>query len=71
MAETGKFAGHKATVSTNAENKSVVSLNFRKDKVNTFLQADWLYTQTLNRNEFTERYYDNGEVVKQQAKRKP
>lgn len=46
-----------------------LSLNYRKNKINTFLQADWLYTETLNRNEFTERYYDNGDVVKQQVKR--
>ncbi len=46
-----------------------LSLNYRKARVNTFLQADWLYTETLNRNEFTERYYDNGDVVRQQVKR--
>jgi outer membrane receptor protein involved in Fe transport len=44
-------------------------LNYRKNRFNTFLQADWLYTQTLNRNEFTERYYDTGEVIRQQVKR--
>jgi outer membrane receptor protein involved in Fe transport len=46
-----------------------LSLNYRKNKVNTFLQADWLYTETLNRNEFTTRFYDNGDIVQQQAKR--
>lgn len=46
-----------------------LSLNYRKNKINTFLQADWLYTETLNRNEFTERYYNTGEVVRQQVKR--
>ncbi len=46
-----------------------LSLNYRKNKFNTFLQADWLYTQTLNRNEFTERFYDNGETIRQQVKR--
>ncbi|HVG16890.1 MAG TPA: TonB-dependent receptor [Chitinophagaceae bacterium] len=46
-----------------------LSLNYRKNKVNAFLQGDWLYTETLNRNEFTERYYDNGEVIRQQVKR--
>ncbi len=46
-----------------------LSLNYRKNKINTFLQADWLYTETLNRNEFTERYYNNGDVVRQQVKR--
>ena len=46
-----------------------LSLNYRKNKFNTFLQADWLYTETLNRNEFTERYFDTGEVIRQQVKR--
>jgi outer membrane receptor protein involved in Fe transport len=46
-----------------------LSLNYRKNKVNTFLQADWLYTETLNRNEFTDRFYDDGQVIKQQVKR--
>jgi outer membrane receptor protein involved in Fe transport len=46
-----------------------LSLNYRQSKLNTYLQADWLYTETLNRNEFTERYYDNGDVVRQQVKR--
>ena len=46
-----------------------LSLNYRKNKVNSFLQADWLYTETLNRNEFTERFFDNGTVILQQAKR--
>ncbi|MBC7848638.1 MAG: TonB-dependent receptor, partial [Chitinophagaceae bacterium] len=46
-----------------------LSLNYRKNKFNTFLQADWLYTETLNRNEFSTRYYDNGDVILQQVKR--
>lgn len=46
-----------------------LSLNYRKNKVNVFLQADDLYTQTLNKNEFVDRYYTNGTVVKQQTKR--
>lgn len=46
-----------------------LSLNYRKNKVNLFLQADDLYTKTLNKNEFADRYYDNGDVVKQQTKR--
>jgi hypothetical protein len=46
-----------------------LSLNYRKNKVNSFLQADWSYTETLNRNEFTQRFYDNGEVIQQQVKR--
>ncbi len=46
-----------------------LSLNYRKNKVNTFMNVDWLYTETLNRNEFTTRFYDNGDTVKQQVKR--
>jgi outer membrane receptor protein involved in Fe transport len=46
-----------------------ISLNYRKNKLNTFLQGDWLYTQTLNRNEFSERTYTNGIVINQQVKR--
>lgn len=46
-----------------------LSLNYKKNKLNTFVQADWLYTQTLNRNEFAERIYDSGETIVQQVKR--
>lgn len=46
-----------------------VSLNYRKDKVNFFLQADNLYTQTLNKNEFVTRYYDDGTLISSQLKR--
>lgn len=46
-----------------------ISLNYRKGKANIFLQADDLYTKTLNKNEFVDRFYDNGDIVKQQTKR--
>ena len=46
-----------------------LSLNFRKKKFNLFLQADDLYTKTLNKNEFADRYYDNGDTVRQQTRR--
>lgn len=46
-----------------------LSLNYRKDKVNIFLQADNLYTQTLNKNEFLTRNYADGTVVNSQLKR--
>ena len=46
-----------------------LSLNYRKNKVNTFLQADWLYTETLNKNEFVTRVFDNGITINQQTKR--
>ncbi|HWA33069.1 MAG TPA: TonB-dependent receptor [Cyclobacteriaceae bacterium] len=46
-----------------------ISLNYRKNKVNIFLQGDNLYTQTLNKNEFVDRFYDNGDTVRQQTRR--
>lgn len=46
-----------------------LSLNYRKNKINAFLQADYLYTETLNKNEFVTRYYDDGTVIHQQTKR--
>ena len=46
-----------------------LALNYRKNKVNYFLQGDYLYTQTLNKNEFSVRTYDTGEVISQQLKR--
>jgi outer membrane receptor protein involved in Fe transport len=46
-----------------------ISLNYRKKKINTFFQGDFLYNPTLNKNEFVDRYYDNGKIIKQQTKR--
>ncbi len=46
-----------------------LSLNYRKSKYNVFLQADYLYTQTLNKNEFVVRTYENGDIINQQTKR--
>jgi len=46
-----------------------LSLNYRKKKVNLFLQADNLYTETLNKNEFVTRTYTDGTVINQQLKR--
>lgn len=46
-----------------------VSINYRKKKINIFFQGDDLYTKTLNKNEFVDRYYDNGDTVRQQTKR--
>jgi outer membrane receptor protein involved in Fe transport len=46
-----------------------LSLNYRKNKINTYLQADYLYTETLNKNEFVTRTYDDGTVINQQTKR--
>jgi outer membrane receptor protein involved in Fe transport len=46
-----------------------LSLNYRKKKINVFFQADNLYTQTLNKNEFVTRTYDDGTIINQQLKR--
>ena len=46
-----------------------LSLNYRKNKINAFLQGDYLYTQTLNKNEFVKRIYDDGTIINQQTKR--
>ncbi|MDZ4758575.1 MAG: outer membrane beta-barrel family protein [Bacteroidota bacterium] len=46
-----------------------LSLNYRKNKINIFFQGDYLYTQTLNKNEFVTRVYDNGTIINQQTKR--
>ncbi|MCX8523275.1 TonB-dependent receptor [Chryseobacterium formosus] len=46
-----------------------VSLNYRKDRVNIFLQTDNLYTETLNKNEFVTRNYEDGTVINSQLKR--
>ncbi|SKB70045.1 outer membrane beta-barrel family protein [Dyadobacter psychrophilus] len=46
-----------------------VALNYKKGKVNIFFQGDYLHTPTLNKNEFTDRYYDSGDTIRQQLKR--
>lgn len=46
-----------------------LSLNYRKKKINLFLQVDNLYTEALNKNEFVTRAYDDGTVIDQQLKR--
>lgn len=46
-----------------------LSLNYRKNKLNTFAQADYLYTQSLNKNEFSQRIYTDGTILNQQVKR--
>lgn len=46
-----------------------LSLNYKKNKINAFFQGDYLYTETLNKNEFVTRTYSNGEVINSQLKR--
>ena len=46
-----------------------VAANYRNGATNSFVQADWLYAPTLNKNEFSTRTYDDGTVITQQVKR--
>lgn len=46
-----------------------MALNYRKGKLNFFAQADYQYTQTLNKNEHVTRTYDDGNIIQQQTKR--
>ncbi|WP_296145469.1 TonB-dependent receptor [uncultured Flavobacterium sp.] len=46
-----------------------LSLNYKKDSYNIYFQGDYLYTETLNKNEFVKRTYDDGSIVNQQTKR--
>ncbi len=46
-----------------------LALNFKKEKSNLFFQGDWLYTQTLNKNEFSTRTYQDNAIILQQVKR--
>lgn len=46
-----------------------LALNYRKNNINLFFQGDYLYTHTLNKNEFVERIYDDGTIINQQTKR--
>lgn len=46
-----------------------LSLNYRKNKINLFFQGDYSYLETLNKNEFVTRTYDDGTIINQQTKR--
>jgi len=46
-----------------------LTMNYRRKKINLFFQGDYLYTETLNKNEFVTRYYDNGDTIQSQLKR--
>lgn len=46
-----------------------LSLNYRKKSINAFFQGDFMYKQTLNKNEFVTRIYDDGDIIRQQTKR--
>lgn len=65
----GNYPGMRPQYQNSPKINPSLSLNYRKKKVNYFFQGDYLLTQTLNKNEFVERVYDNGDVIKQQTKR--
>lgn len=44
-------------------------INYKKNRHNLFFQGDWLYTQTLNKNEFATRTYEDGSIIYQQIRR--
>ena len=46
-----------------------LSLNYRKNQINTYIQADYMYKETLNKNEFVIRTYQDGSIINQQSKR--
>ncbi len=46
-----------------------LSLNYKKKRINLFLQGDYLLNNTLNKNEFVDRYYEDGDVIRQQTRR--
>ncbi len=46
-----------------------LSLNYRKNGLNVFIQGDYLYNKTLNRNDFATRYYTGGDTIQSQVKR--
>ncbi len=46
-----------------------VAINYRKRRTNSFLRGDWLYSPTLNKNEFATRTYGDTAVIIQQVKR--
>lgn len=46
-----------------------LSLNYRKNRINAFFQGDYLYTETLNKNEFVTRNYGDTAIINQQTKR--
>ena len=43
-----------------------LALNYRQPKVNLFFQGDVLDQKVLNKNEFTERRYPDGQIINQQ-----
>ncbi len=45
------------------------SLNYKHNRFNVFFQGDYLYTETLNKNEFVTRTYQTDDTIRSQLKR--
>jgi outer membrane receptor protein involved in Fe transport len=43
-----------------------LALNYRKRKINLFFQGDMVAQKALNKNEFIQRSYDDGTIIRQQ-----
>jgi outer membrane receptor protein involved in Fe transport len=65
----GNLPGIRPQYHTTPKVNPSVSLNYRKEKLNVYFQGDYLYTETLNKNEFVNRTYDDGTIIHQQTKR--
>lgn len=46
-----------------------LAANYRRNSVNLFFTGDYLYTQTLNKNEYVLRTYNDGHQVRSQLRR--
>lgn len=53
--------------SNNLKYTPSLNLNYRTDRINLFLNAYWLNQEKLPNNEFSTRYYPNGDMVESQV----
>jgi outer membrane receptor protein involved in Fe transport len=55
--------------SYNANSKYIpsVNMNYRREKINFFLQSEAMFLNALPNNEFTTRYYDDGRITASQV----
>ena len=56
---------HQSTIKLNPS----LSLSKKTDTYQIYFQGDYYHNPTLNKNEFINRNYSNGDVVRQQIKR--
>lgn len=53
--------------STNSKYIPSLNMNYRRSKVNVFLQSEAMFLNQLPNNEFTTRYYDDGRITASQV----